>query len=128
MASAGGWAAESQPADNWRSMMNKQSAIQKTLKMAYILSMLSVFLVSTLVINGIGGWIVIYGKNNFTNDHVIRGIFLSIMSFAMFYGYRRYNEHEKGLREKFNESKALIVRFMQIMGISLICLFLFLVS
>ena len=90
--------------------------------------MLFVFFVSILVINGIGGWIVVYGKGIFVDDHAKRGIFLVIMSIVMFYGYRKYDEHEEGLRAKFNENKALIVRFMQTLGIMLICLFLFLVS
>jgi len=108
--------------------MNARSSSQLSLKALYIFLMISVFIISILIINGIGGWITIYGDGNFSGSHIIRGIFLLVVSMIMFYGYVKYDDSERGLREKLIERQALIVRFLQIMGITLICLFLFLTS
>ncbi|MES0043178.1 hypothetical protein [Mesorhizobium sp. M0091] len=109
-------------------VMDGNDGRRNALKKLYVFSMLFVLFTSTLVIYGIGGWVVAFGSSDFRESHGRRGIFLVLLACCMFYGYIKYDEHETKIRIKRDERKALVVRFKQIVLIIFVSLFVLLIA
>ncbi|ESX61157.1 hypothetical protein X760_09940 [Mesorhizobium sp. LSHC422A00] len=108
--------------------MDGHDGRRNALKKLYVFSMLFVLFTSTLVIYGIGGWVVAFGSSGFRESHGRRGIFLVLLACGMFYGYIKYDGHEIKIRLKRDERKALVMRFKQIVLIIFVSLFVLLIA
>jgi hypothetical protein len=98
------------------------------LKTLYALSIFIVFSIFTLVANGIGGWIVIFNRENFLRDRNRTAVFLLAIVILMIYGLIKYDSHDKILVDKFGAYRSRKMRFEQIIMILVICSFLLLTS